>query len=205
MAPQWGAFTRQNPSLHSWRPFIIKLRYWFLKVQHGSPRSQSNKGLLRPVSGQVKVSWRLLLWGQHTGTVWEVYRSARSFNRRCAGLLCSAQGLSKFDNSGEMAANVSGRCTMPVALTDLLWESGAAMAISILELSAHGPEAQRGCQKVPPWLQWLQAEWLDFKKPRRVGRRVDLVTFYIQPENIQEQRFRLLCQFYFLMERRLSC
>lgn len=104
----------------------------------------------------------------------------RSFNRRSAGLLCSAQGLSKFDNSGEMAANVSGRCTMPVALTDLLWESGAAMAISIPELSAHGPEAQRDCQKVPPWLPWLQAEWLDFKRPRCVGRRVDLEGCWIR-------------------------
>lgn len=31
------------------------------------------------------------------------------------------------------------------------------------------------------------------------------MTFYVQPENIQEQRFRLWCQFYFLMERRPSC
>lgn len=88
-------------------------------------------------------------------------------------MLCSAEGLSTFDNSGKMAANVSGRCAAPAALTDLLWESGAAMAVSIPEVCAHGPEAQRGCQKVPPWLPWLPAEWLDFKRPRCVQRRVD--------------------------------
>lgn len=130
---------------------------------------------------------------------WEVYRSARPFNRWPVRLLCSAQSLSKFDSSGDMAANVSGRCTTPEAL-EPWWPFPFRSCL----------HTAPSCRSVPPWLPWLPVEWLDLKRSRCAHRTrgevrsrglMDQVTFYTRSKNIQQQRFRLSCHFSSFLER----